>query len=56
MLNTARNSNEQELLSLIREADDPAEAIITAIQIFTSFLAQCEADQSPMVVCPPVSA
>lgn len=34
--------NEVELLRIIRENDNPEQAVITAIEIFTAFLEQLE--------------
>ena len=41
--------NQNELLQLIRENDNQEEAILTAINVITSFLEQCESFQAPSV-------
>jgi hypothetical protein len=41
--------NEIELLTLIRENDNPEEALMTAIEIITSFLEQSVSYQSSSV-------
>ena len=50
------SQNEIELISVIQASGDPVDAIFTAIEVFTSFLKQCEEDQSPEAVCLPESA
>jgi hypothetical protein len=35
---------EKELFNIISENDNPGQAVITAINVFTAFLAQLEAD------------
>lgn len=46
------NKNEMELLRLIRESDDPEQAVMTAIKVFTAFLGQPEAVPAQQAVCP----
>ena len=41
------NENEDELMRMIRENDNPAQAVFTAIKVFAAFLEQLEADQEP---------
>lgn len=48
--------NEKELIALIRENDKPENAVLTAIEVFTAFLMQLEADQELPAVCPLESA
>lgn len=42
-------NNEIKLIKLVRESDNREEAIVTAINIITSFLEQHESSQSPLV-------
>lgn len=42
--------NEKELVGLIRENDNPAEAVLTAIEIILSFLEQHGSSQEQAVV------
>ena len=37
------NNNEIELINLIRENDNPGQVVLTAIKVFSAFLAQLEA-------------
>ena len=46
------NTKETELLSLIRQADDPAKAILTAIKVIADFLAQPESSPTQEPACP----
>ena len=48
--------NEIELIKLIRENDNPSEAVVTAVEIILSFLGQHGSSQAPSVVCPPGQA
>lgn len=41
---------ERKLFAIIQDNNDPVRAILTAIEIFTSILEQCEGDQSPAAV------
>ena len=43
--------NELKLIKLIRENDNPEEAIITAVNIITSFLEQSRSFEEPSVAC-----
>ena len=42
---------EEEMLKLVRENDNPEQAVLTAIKVFAAFLAQLEADQVLQPVC-----
>ena len=41
------NENEVELMRMVRENDNPEQAVFTAIKVFAAFLEQLEADQEP---------
>lgn len=43
--------NEEELIKIIRENDNPEQAAMTAITVFAAFLEQLEADPEPLAVC-----
>jgi hypothetical protein len=43
--------NELKLIELIRENDNPEEAILTAVSIITSFLEQPQSFEEPTVAC-----
>ena len=43
---------EEELLKLVRENDNPEQAVLTAIKVFAAFLEQLEADQLPQTAGP----
>ena len=45
-------SNELELLGIIRNHDNPQQAIVIAIDTITSFLKQLESSQAPNAVDP----
>lgn len=47
---------EKELLYIIRNHDDPEQALEIAVEIIISFLKQCESSQEPSVADPPVPA
>lgn len=47
-------NNEIELLNLIRESDDPTQALNVAIEIIISYLKQPESFEVPSPVCPQV--
>ena len=47
---------EEELLDLIRNHDDPEQALEIALQTIIAFLEQYESSQVPFVVCSPVLA
>ena len=44
-------NNERDLLNIIREDDNPEEALEISINIILSFLEQHESSQLPMPVC-----
>lgn len=48
--------NEIELMRMIYENDNPEQAVLTAIEIFTAFLEQPEAVPALQFVCPRESA
>ena len=50
------SNNELELLKIIHENDNPCEAVLTAIEVFTAFLTQLGADPVQQAVCPQESA
>jgi hypothetical protein len=43
--------NEEELNRIIRENDNPEQAVLTAIKVFAAFLEQLEAVPEPQVAC-----
>ena len=43
------SENEKEMISIIRENDNPSEAVVIAIEIISSFLRQYGSSQSPSV-------
>ena len=43
------SNNKIELLNIVRENDYPEEALLTAIEVISSFLEQCESYQEPSV-------
>lgn len=45
------SDNERIVLDLIRNSDDPGKAVLIAIDVFTSFLAQLEEAQLPQPAC-----
>lgn len=45
--------NELRLINLIRENDNPEEAIVTAVSIITSFLEQQRSSEGQALVYPP---
>lgn len=47
------SNNEMELVRLIREHDEPEKALMIAIGVITSFLAQHGSSEEPSVACPP---
>lgn len=49
-------NNEIELFKLINENDNPEQAVLTAIMVFTAFLEQLEAAPVPQTVYPLVYA
>ena len=50
------NDNEKTVLDMIRNSDDPGKAVLIAIDVFTSFLAQLEEAQLPQPAFPRESA
>ena len=50
------STQETELFKIIYENDNPAKAVLTAIEIFTAFLEPHEADPTQLAVCPLESA
>lgn len=50
------STQELELFKIIYENENPEKAVLTAIEIFTAFLEQHEADPTQPAVCPLVSA
>lgn len=50
------STHEIELFKIINENDNPEKAVLTAIEVFTAFLAQLAEDQEPPAVCPLESA
>lgn len=50
------SNNEIELFKIIHENDNPYEAVLTAIEVFTAFLKQLEVDPKQHAVCPRESA
>ena len=45
------NENEDELMRMICENDNPEQAVLTAIKVFAAFLEQLEVTQEPQAVC-----
>lgn len=45
------SDNERTILDMIRNSDDPGKAVLIAIDVFTSFLAQLEEAQLPQPAC-----
>ena len=50
------STHEEELFKIINENDNPEQAVLTAIEVFTAFLGQLEASPEQPPVCPQVSA
>ena len=50
------STHEKELFKIIYESENPKQAVLTAIEIFTAFLEQPEANPAQLVVCPLESA
>ena len=48
--------NEEELLKIIRENDNPEQAVMTAITVFAAFLERLAGDPAPQAVYPLESA
>ena len=45
------SNNEKEFINIIRENDNPDEAVLVAIKVFSAFLEQLEADPMLQAVC-----
>lgn len=43
--------NEEELFEIIRENDNPEQAVLTAIKVFVAFLEQLEVAPQPQAAC-----
>ena len=50
------NENEITLFNIINENDNPEQAVLTAIEVFTAFLKQLEEDPEQQPVCLQVSS
>lgn len=50
------STHEAELFKIINENDNPAKAVLTAIEVFTAFLMQPGEVPEPQAVCPLESA
>lgn len=50
------NENEDELLRMVFENDNPEQAVLTAIKVFAAFLEQLEVAPEPQAVCQQVFA
>jgi hypothetical protein len=50
------STREAELFNIIYENDNPEQAVLTAIEVFTAFLKQLEASQERQPVCQQESA
>ena len=50
------SKNEIELMRIVYENDNPEQAVLTAIEVFTAFLKQLEVDPKQHAVCPRESA
>ena len=50
------STHEVELFKIISENDNPEQAVLTAIEVFTAFLEQLEASQEPQPACLQVSS
>lgn len=44
------SKNEIELFEMVRENDNPEQAVLTAINVFAAFLMRLEEDQEPRLV------
>ena len=45
------STHEVELFKIINENDNPEQAVLTAIEVFTAFLEQLEASPEPQLAC-----
>ena len=50
------STQEVELFKIIDENDNPEQAVLTAIEVFTAFLEQLEASPELQPACIPVSS
>ena len=50
------NENEITLFNIINENDNPEQAVLKAIEVFTAFLEQLEASPELQPACIPVSS
>ena len=50
------STHEVELFKIINENDNPEQAVLTAIEVFTAFLERLAEDPEPPAVCPLESA
>lgn len=50
------STHENELFKIIYESENPEQAVLTAIKVFTAFLEQLEEVPEQQAVCPPESA
>lgn len=50
------SKNEIELFNMLHENDNPEQAVLTAIKVFSAFLEQLAEDPKPPIVCPLESA
>ena len=50
------SENEKELITMIRENDNPSQALMTATLIVLGFLKQIESSSEPVVADPPAHA
>ena len=50
------SENETRLFNMLYENDEPEQALLTAIKVFSAFLEQLEEDPEPLSVCPLESA
>ena len=48
------SENNMELIGIIRENDNPEQALTIAAQVILDFLAQHESSEEPVAVCLPV--
>ena len=48
------SENNMELIGIIRENDNPEQALMIAAQVILDFLAQHESSEEPVAVCLPV--
>ena len=47
------SENDMELIRMIREHDAPEKALMIAVEVITSFLAQHGSSEEPSAACPP---